>query len=170
MDPSSVVIKIKGLNAIPSLSAKGPLVGVVKLKGAAAGTAAVTGLHELEAGRAVVTKKGVLLYGAELEPDCIAGLAKASGGKAALGKAALGKAGVSKAVIVKSAATGGKAAIGTGAALSAKSVGWGLGLGGLGPWLALGALGLAATGIYLYLRSQQPEAEIQEPDDFESPV
>lgn len=168
MDPASMVIKIKGLSAVSSLSSQSPLVGVVKLKGMAAGTGvAAAKLGEIEIGKVIATKKGLLLT--ELEADCLPAITKVASGKAVIGKAAVTKAAVAKGA-TQGALTGSKAVYGTGAALAAKSAGWSLGLGGLGPWLALGALGLAATGIYLYLRAQQSEDALQDPDEFESPV
>jgi len=166
METGSMIIKIKGISAVNALSTTKPLIGTVKLKGVAAGAK----LGELEATRVLATKKGLLLHGVELEAPCVPAASKTAAGKAALGgKAALAKGAVAKGA-TSSKVVGGKAALGTGAALSAKSAGLGLGLGGLGPWLALGALGLAATGIYLYLRAQQPQDAFQEPDELESPV
>jgi len=169
MDPASMVIKIKGLSAINSLASGTPIVGVVKLKGGiTAAKAATVKLGELEGGRLLATKKGLLLYGAELEHACLPG-AKVAATKAAVAKAAVGKVALAKGAS-QGAVVGSKVALGSSAAMSAKSVGWSLGLGGLGPWLALGALGLAATGIYLYLRSQQPQDAFEEPDEFEAPA
>lgn len=66
---------------------------------------------------------------------------------------------LSAATASKSALTAGKAATGTIWSGTGLSLGLGLGLGAVGPALLLGALGLTATGIYLYRRNRHdPEA------------
>jgi hypothetical protein len=37
----------------------------------------------------------------------------------------------------------------------AAALGWGVALGSLGPWLALGSLGLAVTGVYFYVQARR---------------
>ena len=143
MEVPAVSIKIKGLQAIEALGGKGGLLAGLKAKG---GAAAVK-LGELEAKRVLLTKKGALILG-EVEGNLF-------GPKAAtLGKGALGTKG---AMVAKgAAATATTAAPST--LLSAKGLGWSLGLGGLGPWLALGALCMTATGVYLYVRERRAAA------------
>lgn len=66
---------------------------------------------------------------------------------------------LSAATASKSALAAGKAATGTIWSGTGLSLGLGLGLGAVGPALLLGALGLTATGIYLYRRNRHdPEA------------
>lgn len=166
METPAVIIKVKGLSAINTLSSQGQLLGGLKLKGlAAGGKTAAAKMGEIEAGRILATKKGLVLYAAEIEGAACAPKAVVTKAAAVTKAASVKGAGVAA---VSGAATT-KGAIGTGAALSAKTVGWSLGLGGFGPWLALGALGLAATGVYLYLRSQQVQDALEEPDEFGTP-
>jgi len=47
------------------------------------------------------------------------------------------------------------------------SLGIGIGLGGYGPFLLLGVVGLTATGIYLWQRERAREAELDDLDDFD---
>jgi hypothetical protein len=158
MEAPVVTIKIKGLGAVKAFNAKGAMLGGVKLKGLAA-KGAVVKATEFEAKRITATKGGLLLHVSEME-----------GHVHNLAPAALGKTGaVAKGVGAKSAVAS-KSVVSTGAALSAKGLGWSLGLGGLGPWLVLGAVGLAATGVYMYLRAQQEEDALREADEFESPA
>lgn len=157
METPTITIKIKGLDI---LTGKGQQVLTgLKMHGVGAGSLKIT---ELEAKRVLVTKKGLVLQEVE-------GHAFFDGSKVAT-KGALAKGlGAKSGVVVKG--SGVKAVMVPGAALSAKGLGWSLGLGGFGPWLALGALGLAATGIYFYLRAQAMERLPEPPEgDFESPM
>ncbi len=161
MEAPTVTIKIKGLKAIHALGGKGAA-GGVKIKGLAVGKGAAMKVAEVETTRVVATKGGLVMQATEIETHVMAG----AKGKAAMGaKTAM----VTKGAAAKSAVAG-KGAVGTGAALSAKGIGWSLGLGGFGPWLVLGALGLTAAGIYLYLRADQEEELQLDQDPFEAPA
>ncbi len=135
MEAPTVSIKIKGLQAIEAFTKKGQLLSGLK------GSTTSLKLGEIEAKKVLVTKNGLVLK--EIEGHAVLDAPKAAAKAAAKG---VGKG----AVVVK----GAKAAVVPGTAMSAKGLGWSLGLGGFGPWLALGALGLAATGLYFYLRAQ----------------
>jgi hypothetical protein len=157
MEAPVITIKIKGLGMTQALGAKGALAGGVKLKGLAA-KGALTKATEFEAKRITATKGGMLLHVSEME------------GHAHALAPAMGKAGAATKGLGAKSAIATKGAVGTSAALSAKHLGWSLGLGGIGPWLVLGAVGLAAAGVYMYLRAQQEADMLPEPDEFESPA
>jgi hypothetical protein len=53
--------------------------------------------------------------------------------------------------------------VGSVAKVGAAALGWGVALGGLGPWLAVGSLGLAVTGIYFYVQARRL---VEDPHDF----
>jgi hypothetical protein len=165
MDAPTISIKINGLRAVDGLN--GQLLGGIKIKGANA----ILGMGGREANRAMMGQNGLMMRMREMEdgrrmmqgpmqgpmqpmqsmqsmqpamqpiqpPNGIAEIAK---GSAATTKAAAGGA-------AKSAGLGG------GAAYHSKGLAMSLWLGGFGPWLVLGSLGLAATGIYFYLRAQR---------------
>lgn len=162
MDAPTISIKIRGLQALEAMRGNGQLLGGVKIQGANA----LMGLREMEGNRAVMAKKGMMLREVELEgrrmmlqPPAPTTAAKGVVAKSAPATSA-----------VKGIAAKGAVVSGTGAA-AAHGIGWGLGLGGLGPWLALAALGLAATGIYFYMRAQQlAQASAQDAGELEQPA
>jgi hypothetical protein len=145
MDAPTISIKIKGLQAVDALNTLGGL----KINGANA----LVGLGGMEGNRAALAGKGLMMREMEMEGNrMLLQQAKA---------ASMAKANVAQATAVgaKSAATGtAKAAGAAGTAgvtmFGSKGLGT-LWLGGLGPWLVLTSLGLAATGIYFYLRAQR---------------
>ena len=173
MDAPTISIKIRGLQALEALNGNGQLAGTMKIKGANA----LMGLREMENNRrAIMTKKGMMMREMEMEgrrmmlqPSNMngmnggmngmnGGMNGMNGGMNGMSatKGAVAKSGSTVGATMKGAAAKGAVVSGAGAAsYGAKGVGWGLGLGGLGPWLALAALGLAATGIYFYMRAQQ---------------
>jgi hypothetical protein len=161
MEVPTISIKIKGLNAIEALSGKGQLLGGLKMQG---GLASMK-ITELEAKRVLVTKKGLILQ--EVEGHAVFDVPKAATKAATKGAIAKGM-GAKSAIVVKG--SGMKAVMVPTAAMSAKGLGWSLGLGGFGPWLALGALGLAATGVYFYLRAQAMESAPEQLEDIDSPI
>jgi hypothetical protein len=154
MDAPSISIKIRGLQALEALNGNGQLMGGIKIKG----TQALMGLREIEGNRrAVMANKGMMMREIEMEGRRQMMMQPTQGATAAKGAVTKGTtATVStvKGVAAKTAVVSGASA-GAGGAAALNGVGWGLGLGGLGPWLALAALGLAATGVYFYLRAQQ---------------
>jgi hypothetical protein len=153
MDAPSISIKIRGIQALQALNGNGQLMEGIRIKGANA----LMGLREVEGNRAMAAKKGMMMREIELEgrrmmmqpPTPNAATAAKGAGAVTKGTAATATA---KGVVAKSAVG---ASAGAGGAAALNTMGWGLGLGGLGPWLALAALGLAATGVYFYLRAQQ---------------
>lgn len=172
MEAPSITIKYKGLAALHALG-QDPLLSpgtAILGKGALKGTA------EIETKRLAATGKGTVLKTTEVETKWVA--VKSKGAACPLGYTncewtfkGAGKALGSKTAATKVAVAGGKTAASGGqvAMAAAKgsgtiwtgtgfSLGLGLGLGALGPVLALGALGLTATGIYLY-RKSAAEAE-----------
>ena len=108
----------------------------------------------------VMTKSGLVIKAAEVEATgpCLA-MQAATGKSAAVATGVKGAAVATGVGAAKGAATAkgvgvaGKAA--TGVAWCGKSAGWGMGLGGFGPLIVIGVLGLAATGAYLYLRNRK---------------
>jgi hypothetical protein len=146
MDAPTISIKIRGLQALEAMNGNGQLLGGMKIQGANT----LMGLRELEGNRALMAKKGMMLREVELEGRRMM-LQQSNGTAAAKGMVAKT---TSATTTMKGVATKGAVASGTGVT-AAHGIGWGLGLGGLGPWLALAALGLAATGIYFYMRAQQ---------------
>jgi hypothetical protein len=176
MDAPTISIKIRGLQALEALNGNGQLLGGMKIQGGNA----VMGLREIEGNRrAIMAKKGMMMREVEIEgrrrmmlqatdPTTTAN-AKGLVAKTASATSMATSPATSTATI-KGVAAKGAAATGTGA-LAAHGVGWGLGLGGLGPWLALAALGLAATGIYFYMRAQQlAAASVHDNSDLDQPV
>jgi hypothetical protein len=162
MDVPTISIKIRGLQALEAMNGNGQLLGGVKIKGANA----LMGLREIEGNRALMAKKGMMLREVEIEGRRMM-LQPQTGTTAAKGMVAKTASATST---MKGVAAKGAVVSGTGA-VAAHGVGWGLGLGGLGPWLALAALGLAATGIYFYMRAQQlAQASAQDAGEFEQPV
>jgi hypothetical protein len=161
MDAPSISIKIRGLQALEAMNGNGQLMGGIKIKGAGA----LMGLREIEGNRAIMAKKGLMMRELELEGRRMM-LQPSNGATAAKGAITKGTTATAtmKGVAAKSAVVSG-----AGGAAAMSSVGWGLGLGGLGPWLALAALGLAATGIYFYLRAQQlAKASTEDLDELDS--
>ncbi len=147
MDAPTISIKIKGLQAVDALNNLGGL----KINGANA----LLRMGEIEANRAALAGKGAMMREMEME-----------GNRMLLQAKGAGAAKTSVAATTTNAVAGGakSAAVGTTKVAGAAPVGAtmfgskGLGalwLGGLGPWLVLTSLGLAATGIYFYLRAQR---------------
>jgi hypothetical protein len=163
MDAPTISIKIRGLQALEALNGNGQLLGGMKIQGGNA----LMGLREVEGNRAIMAKKGMMLREVEIEGRRRMMLAPSNGTTATKGMVAKTSSATST---VKGVAAKGAVVSGTGAA-AAHGVGWGLGLGGLGLWLALAALGLAATGIYFYMRAQQlAQATAQDMADLEQPA
>jgi hypothetical protein len=176
MDAPTISIKIRGLQALEALNGNGQLLGGMKIQGGNA----LMGLREMEGNRrAIMAKKGMMMRGGEIEmegrrrmmmqaaPDPTTTTANAKG---MVAKTASATSAATTPATIKGAAAKGAAVSGTGV-LASHGVGWGLGLGGLGPWLALAALGLAATGIYFYMRAQQLAAiSAHETNDLDQPV
>ena len=171
MDAPTISIKIRGLQALEAMNGNGQVMGGVKIKG----MKALMGLRELDGNRrALMAKKGMLMREIEMEggrrmmmqpPSPPMDTAGAVKGVVAKGSSATSTL---KGVAAKGALVSGT---GAGAAATAHGLGWGLGLGGLGPWLALAALGLAATGIYFYMRAQQlAQAAAEDNGDLDPPV
>jgi hypothetical protein len=174
MDVPTISIKIRGLQALEAMNGNGQIMGGVKIKG----MKALMGLRELDGNRrALMAKKGMLMREVEMEggrrmmmqplTPPTPPMDTATAVKGAVAKTTSG-ASTLKGVAAKGAIVSGT---GAGAAATAHGLGWGLGLGGLGPWLALAALGLAATGIYFYMRAQQlAQAANEDNGDLEPPV
>ena len=164
MDVPTISIKIRGLQALEAMNGNGQLLGGVKIQGANA----LMRLPEMEGNRAIMAKKGMMLREVELEGRRMM-LQPPNATTATKGMVAKTASATST---MKGVAAKGAVVSGTGAvAAHGMGYGWGLGLGGLGPWLALAALGLAATGIYFYMRAQQlAEASGQDPHDLEQPA
>ncbi len=180
MHTPAMTIKYKGAVATdPSLAQHLAILGkggvakateVELTRAAATKGVGVQGLHAIDvetkvygagtktaAAKTTVETKSLLANGASVECERSAVAAKLGGTKGALGgtKGALGGA--------KGALSG--AAKGTIWSGKGLSLGLGLGLGALGPVLALGALGLTAAGIYLYRKSaEEAEALVDELD------
>lgn len=138
----------------------GNVVTTTEIEGAP--VAVATG--KAQAGAKAVSGRAFAAKGALAKPGSAAGkvvAAKASAAQAMQSGASSAAANVPvlKAVgASKSAAvTAGKAATGTIWSGTGLSLGLGLGLGAIGPAVLLGALGLTATGIYLYRRNRQVE-------------
>lgn len=183
-----LLVGLKGKGA--AAAAKGAVkVGELEAtRAAAVGKGVALRSLEVEGGRVVGAGKALTIQGGEVEATYVVNgtgtaaktmtvpkgvvAAKAASGKvaAASGKAAA-KAAVVAPVVAGAALAPGQAALaaGKGAATSAGtiwtgtgfSLGLGLGLGALGPILVVSALGLIATGVYLYRRNQRwvPYAE-----------
>jgi hypothetical protein len=170
MDAPTISIKIKGLQALNALNGG---LGGVKINGANA----LLGMGGMEANRAVMAQKGLLMREMEMEGNRMmlaqppngagAGIAKA----AATTNAATGTTAATTATNVgaKSAAVAGTKGLGGGAAVKSMGYYYSPWLGALGPWVILASVGLAATGIYFYLRAQRMMLEgpsrDHDPDD-----
>jgi hypothetical protein len=176
-------IKVKGLDALQALTIKGPGLGALKVKGLGAlgargveletlrlGSAkAAKGFTlravELEGAKLATTSKGTVLTATGIDHGCE--LLTIKGAKtAAASTKAIGAASGATAVKLKVAGTAAKGAVcaapcasGTIWSGTGWSLGLGLGLGAWGPVLFLGTAGLVATGIYLYRRNRELEAE-----------
>jgi hypothetical protein len=88
--------------------------------------------------------------------------AQTAGAKATTALAPQGLGSAAKACLgAKAAVTSGVAAK-VAAVPAAAALGWGVALGTLGPWLAVGSLGLAVTGVYFYVQARRLVDE--EPD------
>jgi hypothetical protein len=165
-------IKIKGAAGSPgaTIKVKGTALypGTAKLSGAGGAKLASTkGIVlktvEYDGPGLVMTKSGLVIKATEVEATgpCLAmqaasgkSAAAASGVTAAKGAAvATGVTAAKGAATAKTVGAASKAA--TGAAWCGKSAGWTMGLGGFGPLIVIGVLGLAATGAYLYLRNKK---------------
>jgi hypothetical protein len=173
MDAPTISIKIRGLQALQALNGNGQLVGGMQIQGGNA----LMGLREIDGNRrALMAKKGMMM-GGEVEMEGrrrmilqAADPTTTANAKGMIGKTASATSMATSPATIKGVAAKGAAASGTGA-LAAHGVGWGLGLGGLGPWLALAALGLAATGIYFYMRAQQlAAASTRDTSDLDQPM
>jgi hypothetical protein len=172
MDVPTISIKIRGLQALEALNGNGQLLGGMKMQGGNA----LMGLREIEGNRAIMAKKGMMLREIEMEGGRRMMLQPPPDGGATAAKGMVAKTTAATSTMtsatstVKGVAAKGAVVSGTGA-VAAHGVGWGLGLGGLGPWLALAALGLAATGIYFYMRAQQlAQASGHDMSDLDQPV
>jgi hypothetical protein len=164
----TISIKINGLQALND----GQILGGAKLNGA---NLAMMGE---DGNRALMAKKAALLMrgGGEMEmegkrmillqPSNGAGMTKGALGSSGAGGGAVG---AKSAVATNAAMSGAPAATAnsgaaaaksaSAAAASAKGMGWNLALGGFGPWLVLGSLGIAAVGLYFYLRAERMAME-----------
>ncbi|MDH5490891.1 MAG: hypothetical protein OEY14_02850 [Myxococcales bacterium] len=146
---------------VKGMAGKGAAGQGVAIKGEGARLALAKGMTaragELEGARITATAKGAVIQAAEMES---ARLAPAAKGVMAHGLMGPGVGGVA---VGPGAAAAGAGAHGVGAAagaktvgagaVAAKGVGAGLGLGTMGPVLAVAAIGLVAAGVYLYLRN-----------------
>jgi hypothetical protein len=110
----------------------------------------------------MMAKKGLLMREMEMEGNRMmlmqpsqgaANMANATGPTVAKSSVAQGAIGAKSGSAAKVAISG-AASKGAGAAMY-KGIGWNLWLGGLGPWLVLGSVGMAAMGVYFYLRAQR---------------
>jgi hypothetical protein len=148
MDAPTISIKIKGLQAVDALNSLGGL----KING----VNALVGMGRMEANRAAMAGKGLMMREMEMEGNRMLLQAKGAG----MAKTTVTTGAQATAVGAKSAAAGTTKVAGAAGAAMFGSKGLGsLWLGGLGPWLVLTSLGLAATGIYFYLRAQRMMAE-----------
>jgi hypothetical protein len=170
MEVPAVSIKIKGMDAINALAGKGQLLGGMKLKGAAA-------LGQLEGAR-LGAAKGLTVSGLELETEKVIlgkhGFAIAeieAKGPILLKSGAAKSAGVAKGATLACKGAAAKGSAGTIWTAKGLSLGLGVGLGAVGPFLVLAALGLGATGIYLYRRNKKLDAQdiLDEEAELESP-
>jgi hypothetical protein len=158
---AGISIKIKGLQAIDALN-RGQLLGGVKIQG----VNALLGMRGMEANGALMNK-GLLMREVEIEGNRMMLMQPSQGAGAVKAPALSAVAPKSAAAMTKGAgAAATTKSVGV-AALSTKGWGYGLWLGGFGPWLVLGSLGLAATGVYFYLRAQRLilEAGVPEADE-----
>jgi hypothetical protein len=161
----TISIKINGLRALND----GQLIGGAKLNGANLAMMGEDGNRALLAKKALMRGGEIEMEGKRmilLQPSNGAG-AGMKGGLASSGAGAVG----TKSAIVTNATpnatmsgaattSGGSVAKSAGAAtVSAKGMGWKLALGGFGPWLVLGSLGIAAVGLYFYLRAERMAME-----------
>ncbi len=173
MHTPAMTIKYKGAVATdPSLAQHLAILGkggvakateVELTRAAATKGVGVQGLHAIDvetkvygagtktaAAKTTVETKSLLANGASVECERSAVAAKLGGTKGALGGAKGALSGAAKGTIWSG---------------KGLSLGLGLGLGALGPVLALGALGLTAAGIYLYRKSaEEAEALVDELD------
>jgi hypothetical protein len=91
--------------------------------------------------------------------------AKTAMSAAGAGKTALAVASAPAAIATtKSAALSVAKSAAVPAAAALSGLGWGLALGALWPWIALGSAGLAATGIYFYVQARRMVTEVPEWD------
>ena len=112
--------------------------------------------------------KGLVAKPAAAASKVVAAKAPAAQAMQSTASSAVAKVPVLKAVGAgKSVAVAGKAATGTIWSGTGLSLGLGLGLGAVGPAVLLGALGLTATGIYLYRRNRQVELEPEASGNFD---
>jgi hypothetical protein len=113
---------------------------------------------------ALSTKSSALMGGGATKAAAAPMAAALSNGPAPALSNGLGSV-VKGSLVTKSALVGGaaaKSAVGPGV-VALQGMGWGLVLGALGPWLALGSLGLAATGVYFYVQARRL---VEETHDF----
>lgn len=144
METPTLTIKLKGAQALQALAAKG---GPATLGKAAVAAAPAEAARWVAAGKAGACKT-----------------ASAAAIKAA--SATPAAAGVKTAALAAGTTLPSAGTIWSGTGLS---LGLGLGLGALGPAMLLGALGLTATGIYLYRRGRVAAPEDSE-DELAQPV
>jgi hypothetical protein len=158
MDAPTISIKIKGLQALDALN-NGQLLGGLKVNGANA----MLAIRGMDGNRMMMAKKGLLMREMEMEGNRMMLMQQPSQGAAnaanTMGATATKSSVAQGAIAAKGGTTAKIAAIaaaskGAGAAMY-KGIGWNLWLGGLGPWLVLGSVGMAAMGVYFYLRAQR---------------
>jgi hypothetical protein len=163
MDAPTISIKIRGLQAVDALN-NGQLLGGLKLNG---GNVMMAMRNMGDGNRMMMAKKGLLMREMEMEGNRMMLLQQQGGGGNAVtaAKSALASApspasvssSASNVIAGKSATTAavsGAASKGGGVMIG-KGLGLNLWLGGLGPWLVLGSVGMAAMGLYFYLRAQR---------------
>ena len=153
MDAPTISIKIKGLQAVDALN--GQLLGGIKINGGNA----MLAMRGMDGNRMLMAKKGLLMREMEMEGNRMMLLQPSQGVGQGVGGAAKGSVASNAIATTKSATTATAAASGAaskgGTVVITKGLGWNLWMAGLGPWLVLGSVGLAAMGLYFYLRAQR---------------
>jgi hypothetical protein len=160
MDAPTISIKIRGLQAVDALN-NGQLLGGLKINGGSA----MMAMRGMDGNRMMMAKKGLLMREMEMEgnrmmmaqPTPMGNMANAAPAAKTTLAAAPASVPASNVVAAKSATTAAVSGAATkgGAVGITKGIGLNLWLGGLGPWLVLGSVGMAAMGLYFYLRAQR---------------
>jgi hypothetical protein len=152
-DAPTITLKIKGLQALQTLNGLGGLkingANALMLGGMEGNRAAMMMNMGDNGNRAMMAGRGMMR---EMEMEGNRMMLSKGGG--AMAKGTMAQSGATLGATKSATAAATTKSVTSASMFGTKGIG-SLWLGGLGPWLVLTSLGLAATGIYFYLRAQR---------------